>query len=598
MIARSLMSLSLCLVLTFLNAAPCVAWRGDDFPRVNWTENTSPVGEIPDDANVELHIDDAFGQGASTSVTDIEDPVAFFPWISTSQEHAILDVELAPPSPATLLPSTPITATIRYRTTEPSIAVYGRGLYQGRKMEAWAYRPAWAPGGQGTVECALTALVDEGDFDQIQIRMFTNGWERELTEVTLRVDYRFRETKNIRVYDRQQGQSALVSETMAGQPGQRGSSQSAISANGRLIAYRSWSSDLLPGDTNNTSDIFLYDRQTGQTTRVSVSSTGQQGNRPSRAPAISGDGRYVAFDSYATNLVAGDVNDAPDVFVHDCQTGATTLISRNSWGEVGNGWSSAPTISFDGRYVAFYSSASNLVPNDTNEAGDIFVRDRQTGETTRVSVNSAGQEGNEYSRDPTISADGRHVAFESRATNLVPGDANDKDDIFAHDRQTGRTTRVSVSSAGQEGKGTSYLPTLSTYGRYVAFWSSANNLVADDTNARSDAFVHDRQTGETMRVSVSSAGNEGNGDSYAPAISGDGRYVAFASAASNLVAADTNDKIDVFLHNRETGQTGRVSFGPLGQQLYEDSHEPSISREGLYVAYTSRPDQIWPSVGP
>ena len=170
------------------------------------------------------------------------------------------------------------------------------------------------------------------------------------------------------------------------------------------------------------------------TTRVSVDSAGVEGNNGSWVPSISGDGRFVAFESYASNLVPGDTNLTVDVFVHDRQTGQTTRVSVDSAGVEGNGWSWPSSISGDGRFVAFESGASNLVPGDTNLTGDVFVHDRQTGQTTRVSVDSAGVEGNSVSQTHSISGDGRFVAFESAAYNLVPGDTNGRYDVFVHDR--------------------------------------------------------------------------------------------------------------------------------------------------------------------
>jgi Tol biopolymer transport system component len=281
--------------------------------------------------------------------------------------------------------------------------------------------------------------------------------------------------------------------------------------------------------------------------RVSVASDGAQGNGDSFDNSISADGRYIAFASRASNLVAGDTNGKQDIFVHDRLTGQTTRVSVASDGAQGNGDSGQPVISADGRFVAFYSSASNLVPGDTNGVEDVFVHDRLTGQTTRVSVASDGAQGNGPSWGPSISADGRFVAFESRASNLVPGDTNGTTDVFVHDRHTGQTMRVSVASDGREGNSYSWLARISADGRFVVFTSDASNLVAGDTNGTWDVFVHDRLTGQTTMVSVASDGTPGNGRSIGVSISGDGRFVAFMSEASNLVAGDTNGTWDVFV---------------------------------------------------
>ena len=369
-----------------------------------------------------------------------------------------------------------------------------------------------------------------------------------------------------------------------------------ISADGRYVAFSSVATNLVLGDTNDVCDVFVHDRQTGQTTRVSVASDGTQGNGESHSgsSAISADGRYVAFSSVATNLVPDGTNGAKDVFVHDRQTGQTTRVSVASDGTQGNSISFDPSISADGRYVTFVSWASNLISGDTNGCNDIFVHDRQTGQTTRVSVASDGTQGNNVSFYPSISADGRYVAFYSDASNLVPDGTNGAKDVFVHDRQTGQTTRVSVASDGTQGNDNSFDPSISADGRYVAFVSYASNLVSGDTNGGVHVFVHDRQTGQNTRVSVASDGTQGNSVSLDPSISADGRYVAFSSVATNLVLGDTNDVCDVFVHDRQTGQTTRVSVASDGTQGNGESHSGSsaISADGRYVAFESAADNL------
>ena len=377
-----------------------------------------------------------------------------------------------------------------------------------------------------------------------------------------------------------------------GVEGNGDSSDSSISADGRYMAFHSTAVNLVSGDLNGTWDVFVRDRQTGATTRISVDSSGVQGNGASYDPSISADGRYVAFWSRADNLVTGDTNFIFDIFVHDRQTGATTRVSVYSGGVQGNGGSYDPSISADGRYVAFDSTAVNLVTGDTNATGDVFVHDRQTGATTRVSVDSSGVQGNGGSYRPSISADGRYVAFDSTADNLVTGDTNATDDVFVHDRQTGATTRVSVDSSGGQGDNGSYRPSISADGRYVAFEADASNLVSTDTNITGDVSVHDRQTGATTRVSVDSSGGQGDNGSYRPSISADGRYVAFGSGASNLVTGDTNAMEDVFVHDRRTGATIMVSVDSSGVQGNGGSYRPSISADGRYVAFDSTADNL------
>ena len=352
-----------------------------------------------------------------------------------------------------------------------------------------------------------------------------------------------------------------VSVASDGTEGNDVSLGSALSADGRFVAFDSAATDLVAGDTNGVSDVFVHDRQTGTTERVSVASDGAQGNGSSGLvtfafpPALSADGRFVAFVSFATNLVASDTNGATDVFVHDRQTATTERVSVASDGTEGNAASAGATLSADGRFVAFHSAATNLVAGDTNGTNDVFVHDRQTGITERVSVASDGTQGNNASSYPAFSADGRFVAFDSDATDLVAGDTNGTTDVFVHDRQTATTERVSVNgfSAG---------PALSADGRFVAFHSTGSNLVAGDTNGATDVFVHDRQTGTTERVSGASDGTQGNDASAGPALSADGRLVAFHSSATNLVAGDANRAYDVFVHDRAVSTTTTSTTQP------------------------------------
>jgi Tol biopolymer transport system component len=259
---------------------------------------------------------------------------------------------------------------------------------------------------------------------------------------------------------------------------------------GQLVAFGSFSSNLVAGDTNDVDDVFVHDRSTGITDRVSVDSLGAEGNRSSFMSSISADGEFVAFNSDATNLVTGDTNHKYDVFVHDRSTGITERISVDSSGNEANDNSAWGDFSADDRVVSFASAASNLVSADTNGAYDVFVHDRQTGVTERVSVDSSGQQAMGSSAEPSISADGQLVAFESDASNLVPGDTGYYQDVFVHDRSTGLTERVSVARSGAQGNDHSYFPAMSADGRMVVFCSWATNLVGGDTNATLDVFVH------------------------------------------------------------------------------------------------------------
>ena len=264
--------------------------------------------------------------------------------------------------------------------------------------------------------------------------------------------------------------------------------------------------------------------------------------------AISSDGRYVAFSSAASNLVANDTNDDGDIFVHDRQTGTTERVNVATGGaqSVSGYGSYGAAISADGRYVAFASNQSDLVANDTNGSTDVFVHDRQTDTTVRASVDSTGTQHAGYSYLPSVSADGRYVAFESVAA-LVPGDMV-FDDMFVRDLQTGTTEQVSVASDGTPGDNASDAGAISADGRYVSFESFASNLVPGDTNGAPDIFVHDRQMGTTERVDLSTAGTEIAGGAYGgTAISADGDRVAWQSIDSGVAPGDTNGAVDVFV---------------------------------------------------
>ena len=381
-----------------------------------------------------------------------------------------------------------------------------------------------------------------------------------------------------------------------------------LSASGFSVAFESKANNLVPRDTNRESDVFVYGMTNGRTTRVSVSTTGRQSNGESRGAKISADGRFVAFYSFASNLVPGDSNAAVDIFLHERASGTTTRISVGSDEAQANSDSLFPALSADARYVAFNSAASNLVAGDTNGwtdiflrdrdswhnhqderrqqrhpreryerqacrirgrpvcglhllrlqplpgnsngTGDIFVRDRLAGTTSRVSISTGEAQGNGQSQEAAISATGRFVAFESEATNLVPGDTNAVFDVFIRDRDSGTTSRASVANDGSQANDHSQSLALSADGRFVAFSSSASNLVPNDTNNATDVFIRDRHTGTTRRVSLTAAGGQSNGFSLDPTLSADASLVGFASTARNLVPGDTNRKFDVFVRSR------------------------------------------------
>lgn len=366
-----------------------------------------------------------------------------------------------------------------------------------------------------------------------------------------------------------------------------------ISADGRYAVFMSSASNLVSGDTNGQSDVFLRDMQTGEITRVNTTSTGAQATGGGVTGAtISADGRFVLFASTATNLVSGDTNGVSDVFLKDLQTGSLTRVSTSSSGDQATGGQSdSPTISADGRYISFFSDATNLVAGDSNGLGDIFVKDMQTGLTTRVNTSSTGaQATGTFAFSPAISANGRYVVFSTGASNLISGDTNGMIDVFRKDLFTGEIVRVNTSASEAQGTGGlfgAYNANISADGRYIAFSAENTNLVSGDTNGFSDIFVKDLLTGSIIRANTDSNGAQAVGwVSVAPSLSADGRFVAFQSGATNLVPGDTNGIDDIFVKDLHTGKTERLSVSANGSQASGGNPQRvSMSADGRYVIY-------------
>ena len=447
------------------------------------------------------------------------------------------------------------------------------------------------------------------------------------------------EREDVYARDLETGQITLLSRDPAGAPGDGSSWGATLSGDGRTVAFETLATTIGNVAVDDQIDIALHSRDTGRTTLITARPPSYQGNSESRTASVSADGRYVAFESYASNLVPNDANGLWDIFLYDTytgrtalvgrggpatgdsrqpvisagggviafespgpttvslifaydrQTGATTLISQSVEGSApANGDSQRAAVSADGRYVAFDSFASNLVPGDTNDDRDVFVHDRQTGETVMLPRTPAG--GNpdwEAPCCPSFSADGRTVAF----VGAVEPDLRlgwfptPSQTVFVHDRQTGQTTSVPFGPSGVPDGRRSGSATLSADGRTVAYSSDVRDLVPDDSNGVDDVFIYDRQTGVRTLVSRHSSGEQGNAESYDPAISADGRYVTFQSHASNLVAGDGNGAPDVFLHDRQTGATTLVSRGGSGAPLPGSSFEPALTAGGEQVVFWS-----------
>ncbi|MBB4742831.1 Tol biopolymer transport system component [Actinoplanes octamycinicus] len=372
-----------------------------------------------------------------------------------------------------------------------------------------------------------------------------------------------------------------------------------ISADGRYVAFTAGEMPFSPADTNGTSDVYVGDLRTRAVRLVSATPTGTAGAGESYDADVSADGRYVSFTSTAPDLVPGDTNGIPDVFVRDVRTGRTVRASvPDRGGQAEGAWWDASRdaeMSADGRWVTFSSSAPNLTADDTNGDDDVFVRDLRAGTTVRATVAATpGDAGGGFVS--SISDTGRYVAFLSYADDLVAGDTNEERDVFVRDLRAGTTTRVNVSSSGAQAQGGICCMddvTISATGRYVAFTTQAGNLVPGDT-AGIDLFVRDRLAGTTTRASLTSGGGQLNNDVESPSISADGRYVSFASIADNVVAGDTNDRYDVFVRDRWAGTTTRVSVSSTGEQGNDDSNYGALSRDGRAIVFGSKASNLVP----
>lgn len=390
-------------------------------------------------------------------------------------------------------------------------------------------------------------------------------------------------------------QTDRISVDSNGAAGNGGSISPSASNTGALIAFVSAATNLVTGVSGQ--QVYVHDWQTNQTSLISRDSNPTEtnaGNGVSSAPSISSDGWLVAFVSLATNLVTGV--SGQQIYVRDRQTGQTTVTSKSSVGVVGTGVSSAPAISDDGRFVAFVSASTNLVIGVSGT--QIYLHDRQTGQTTLISKDNSVTPvpGNGVSVAPTISSDGRFIAFASLSTNLG---ALLNQQIYVHDRLSGLNGTTSLVSketvGGTAGNGASSAPTMSGDGRFVAFVSAATNIV--DGFSGQHVYAHDRNTGANGTNSLisrdnSGTPNAGNQNSSAPSIGSDGRYVAFTSLATNLATGVSGQQI--YLHDRNGPTTSHVSKDnsvvPAPGNAASDT--PSISGNGGFVAFASQASNL------
>lgn len=364
-----------------------------------------------------------------------------------------------------------------------------------------------------------------------------------------------------------------------------------LSGAGRYLVFSSLAANLVADDTNGVEDIFVLDRDTGQVSRVSVDSNGDQGNRASKRPRISTNGRYVVFESEATNLVSDDTNGVADVFRHDQQSGETIRVSLiDNGSNESPAASSWPSISSDGDRIAFISE-SDLVGDDTNGYPDAYVRFVATEQTTRVSTDPAFADPDFATWKVVISGDGEWVAFESQANNIVPGDTGGQIDIFHRNIASGVTTRV-LGLGGASPNGHADIEDISADGQLVLFQSHASNYVANDSNGLSDVYVFDASTGLVELISITPLGETGDGSSQFTRISGGGRYVVFGSNANDLVSPDTHLYGDVFIRDRVDLTLDIVSVSSGGIQGTARSDNPCISSSGSVVGFMSESDNL------
>jgi Tol biopolymer transport system component len=386
----------------------------------------------------------------------------------------------------------------------------------------------------------------------------------------------------------------------------------ALSGDGRYIAFTSRAPNLVPGDLNGDTDVFVRDMVARSTQLVSANRFGTgTGNGGSGFPSISRDGRYVAFSSSASNLHVEDGDTTVDVFVRDMQTGEMILASRASGplGLKGNGASGFPSLSGDGRFVTFESTALNLDGlavggEDDDATSDIYRREIvdpslqfPTILVSRQSVGNGGAKGNNTSDRPRISSDGRFVVFQSVASNLVLNlaeggpDTNAQQDIFLRDIDTQSTRRVSIGAKvlnnAQALGQASDSPSVSDDGRFVAFRSLAGNLHPDDDGSQNDIFLFDTQESDIIICSQHTFGTQAGNSCSLPVITADGRYIVFESGATSLVNGDNNSRTDIFRHDRTTRETVRLSVGTYGSELNGVSVRPTVSADGQYVAFVT-----------
>ena len=387
-----------------------------------------------------------------------------------------------------------------------------------------------------------------------------------------------------------------VSVSTAGAQGDQGATvDPRLSADGRYVVFESRATNLVANDTNGQPDVFHHDRLTGITIRCSIGSGGEQADDVSSGPAISGDGRWVAFWTYSDALDAADTNGLRDVYLHDTVTRTTERISVGLAGAEPDGYAAWPSVNQDGTRVAFSSAATNLAHGDTNSITDIFLRDRVAGTTTVVSRTLTGGAPNGFSSRPYLSADGRYVAYYTTSTNMGSGDLSSDHDVYLHDTVTSGTVQVSVDHAGGQISGSCLHGPISRDGSLVAFSANSFQVTPDDTNGEGDIFVRDLKAGTLTLVSKSSDGQLTTFHSnHGPSLSADGRYVSWWTRSSKFLASDTNGMVDQLVHDRWSGITELVTSRSDGSMANGENNTGHLSADGRYVAYLSTSTNLVP----
>jgi hypothetical protein len=390
----------------------------------------------------------------------------------------------------------------------------------------------------------------------------------------------------------------LASTSDTGEKGDVDSFDTSVSADGTIVAFWSFATNLDPADSDADSDVYAKNVITGDITLVSTSDTGVKGNGASEYPSVSADGASVAFYSSATNLDPGDTDSNVDVYVKHLATGEIILVSISDTGVKGDGDSYYPSLSADGSSVAFWSVATNLDPNDTDPIPDVYVKDLTTGDITLASTSDAGAKGNGNSFDPSLSADGTRVAFLSSATNLDPGDTDGLDDVYVKDLTTGDTVLASTSDTGaKSANGSSFAPSLADNGIHVTFTFGGTDLDPADTDFLSDVYVKNLISGDLTLVSTSDSDMKGDGPSMgspSTSISADGARVTFLSEAGNLDECDQDLNTDVYVKDLNTGDITLASTSSFGVKSDGYSFGSALAADGQWVAFFSSGSNLDP----